>query len=103
MIRVKKGVDLSGLRPEILLAIVVADSVYARHGEECVVTSVREGTHGRGSLHFVGLAVDFRTKRIDPDKVRSIAEEIGSRLGAQYDVVLKPNHIHVEFQPKVAL
>lgn len=109
-IRLKAGVSLRGMRPEVLFAINVADPVYARYEVECVVTAGADSEHSRGSLHYVGLAADLRTQHLGltMEQKLAIREELEKRLGSEYDVVLEdPNgpkeHIHVEFQPKGAL
>ena len=99
----KPDVRITGLRPEIILAIVAAERAYAEIGCELVLTSGIEGPHGRASLHFAGCAVDFRTQNVPPDKLQPLVEKIRVALGADFDVVLESNHIHAEFQPKQPL
>lgn len=101
MLKIKDGVDLSGVRSEMFFAATVIDQVYEDHGVKyCFITSAKDGKHGFGSLHYVGLALDFRVRNV-PEEVReSIHKEIVKRLGKQYDVLLKSTHIHAEFQPK---
>ena len=95
MIALKAGVKLSGVRPEIVLAIMVARSIFY----DLVVTSVTEDAPGRvsGSLHPVGLAFDFRLQHL-PVTERQ-ADRLGEALGSEFDVVFSGSHIHVEFQP----
>ena len=107
MIRIKQGVRLSGLRPEILLAATVAESVWAAHGAaELVITSGIDGKHKSGSKHALGLALDFRTHNIGvPEARRAAVLELKDRLGAEYDVLLENDntsneHAHVEHDPK---
>ena len=105
--RLKPGVSVYGLRPEIVIALIVADAVYDEHGVDMVMTSGSEGRHGWGSLHFQGLAVDLRTHNLEPADRPIVAEKIKTRLGAEYDVVHKnvgkPNeHIHIEYHRKTA-
>ncbi len=111
-VMIKKGVSLIGLQPVMGIVIAEGRAVYAAHGYAFVITSGLEGTHSRGSLHFVGLAVDFRVNSTQPDwpggvwniplkERQQIRNEIRAAVGAQWDIVLKPNHIHNEFQPKV--
>lgn len=94
-IALKSGVDVSGVRPEIVLAIVIARSLFY----SVRVTSVGDVHTGRvsGSLHNVGLAVDL----VPPEhlKLDLASKMLASALGPQYDVVPEPDHIHVEFQP----
>lgn len=96
----KTGVRAAGLRPEILLAIQVAEGVWKSQGSDLVVTSLTEGRHSRTSLHYSGAACDFRIWSIDAEKAR---DELAKALGDDYDVVLESSHIHCEFQPKSGL
>ena len=106
MKKIKDGVSVSGLRPEMLLAFDVANEVYEALGVEfCVLTAGVDGEHGRGSLHYVGLAIDTRTRDFpnggnNSDLIDVAVKLIQDRLGKQYDVVRESNHLHIEFQPK---
>ena len=99
--RIKEGANISGLRSEMALAYFIACTAYHHHGCECVLTEGTGGKHGRASLHYVGLAIDLRTKNIGTQReIQTIEQEIRNRLGTQFDVVLESDHIHIEFQPK---
>lgn len=100
MISIKPGASVRGLRPEMALALTVADQVYGAHGYDLVVTEGTGGKHGVGSLHYVGLAVDLRASNVAAPFVGVIAADLGKALGAEYDVVAESDHIHVEHQPK---
>lgn len=99
----KPGVDVRGVQPEVTAAMHVVDGVYTSHGvAETVVTSVKDSKHMVTSLHYKGLAFDLRL----PSRSGAAGEADGAvtrtirkRLGAQYDVVLESDHIHVEFDP----
>ena len=95
------GVILLGLWPEMYLALELAEPIFAGEGVELVVTSTGGGKHKRGSLHYVGLAVDLRTRDL-PDKESKIRvhKVLARALGQDYDIVLEKDHIHVEFDPK---
>lgn len=69
-------------------------AVFAKHGEDVFVTSVRDGTHGPESLHPQGDAWDMR-----PSKTVTL-EELRGVLGNGYDVVDEGNHWHVEYDPE---
>ena len=106
MIQIKAGVDLSGIRSELVLALVVADKVYERvAGKDLVLTSVRDSKHKAGSKHYVGLAADLRTSAAGIDAVKAgiIKAQLSSALGPQFDVVVEGDHIHLELDPKEAL
>ncbi len=105
MLSLKQGeipASAAGFKPEILLAIMVADGAYTQYGHECVITSGTDGEHSEGSLHYEGLAVDFRTVRhgMGDDEIESLAAVLRKRLGQDYEVVVEATHIHVEFDPK---
>lgn len=97
MIQLKPGVRITGIRPETVLAIQIAHSVWKelREPTPLTITSVVEGTHSQGSLHYVGAAVDLR-KLWTPGFTAMLRDA----LGEEFDVVSEGNHIHVEFQPK---
>lgn len=116
--KIKAGVSLRGLAPEMLIADAVVAAVYQELGaDELVITSVGDGTHGDHSLHTRDplriLAIDYRrwTLRrlgaadMDPRVVATIddapeaARLIQHRLRDQFDVVLEDTHLHVEFDP----
>ncbi len=97
---IKPGADITGIRPEIVLAIVLAQPIFAAHGVPLVITSVMEGKHSRGSLHYVGLAVDLRVNDLPPSEWEIVTDQVKAALGPQFDVVLEKDHLHVEFQPK---
>ena len=101
MVRIKSGASISGLRPEMVLALIIIDGILSQYDVDVVLTSGLDSKHGRGSLHFVGLALDFRTRDMAPDDLGPATLEIKAALGEQYDVVLEGNHWHVEFQPKI--
>jgi len=103
MLTLKPDVRITGLRPEIILAIVVAERAYAEIGCELTLTSGIEGAHGRGSLHFAGCAVDLRTQNVPAGKLQPLVDKIRTALGADFDVVLETNHCHIEWQPKQPL
>lgn len=94
---IKAGVDISRLRPEIRKKLgAIEGIVLACDSKELVITSTYEGTHSAGSLHYANLAVDIRR-----DQAMTYGyKEIKRVLGADYDVILEGNHIHIEYDPK---
>ena len=101
MIKIKDGVSIIGLDPKMILALIVADQVYADHNiDECVLTSGTDSKHGEHSHHYKGLAIDLRTNNIDANMRQPIVTVLQNALGAQYQVIYEIDHIHVEFDPK---
>jgi hypothetical protein len=103
MLLLKPGVRIAGLRPEILFAIATAERVCAEMGVDCVVTACVDGVHKAGSLHYCGLAVDLRSHDSRPGDADKAIARIRQCLGADYDVVLENDHVHVEFDQKQPL
>lgn len=92
------GIDPSGVRTEILWALMIAEEVFRNHGSPLVVTSLTDGVHSSRSLHYSGCAVDLRIWHLrDP---KACADELRSELHDDFDVVLEDTHIHVEWDPK---
>ncbi len=111
---VKAGVELDGLKPEMVPAVEAANEVaHQLTGEPTTITSGLDGEHKDGSLHPEGLAVDVR--RVDrvvdqfgrvhfPDLAQAIEQTnaIRAELGDDYDVILEATHVHIEFDPSFA-
>jgi len=97
-----KGPKISGVRAEIAFIMPVIAKVFADINQECVITSVTDGAHSYGSLHYSGAAVDIRTRHLSEGQKRAVHSRIKSALNSEYDVVLEKTHIHIEFQPKRA-
>ena len=91
-------IRVTGMRPELLLAMIIANEVYASHHVEFVITSLLDGKHSETSLHYTGCAFDCRIYGGDINE--SIVKDLRQKLNHHYDVVLEGNHIHVEFQPR---
>ncbi len=97
---IKPGVDIAGIQPEMMVALMEAQPLFAARNVKLVITSVKDGKHGKGSLHYVGLALDLRTRHLTPMQKSDIAAELRTALGEQFDVVEETDHLHVEFDPK---
>lgn len=97
----KNGCSVNGIQPEIAISYPIVASVYARMGYECVLTSGTDFVEGRTarSKHPMGLALDYRINNV-PENIRQmLAEKVKIALGDEYDVVLKSDHLHTEFDP----
>ena len=92
----KQGVRIGGIRPEIVLAMFIADGLRAG----LVITSVKEGQHAHKSLHYAGAAFDIRTRDWPPPEIGNFRDKLAAALGSSdFDVLIEKDHIHVEFQP----
>ena len=100
MKKLKAGVSLVGLKAPMVIADSIVTDVYSRYGYDTIITSGTEGLHGPQSLHYVGYALDYRTRHLEKDADSMIADAIRLALTKEFDVILHDTHIHVEFQPK---
>ena len=98
---IKQGVKLTGMRAELIMAIVIAQETARTYNQHyrITVTSVTDGTHSKGSLHYVGQAADIRVADM-PFEVMKYVESLKLALSENYDVVYEKTHIHIEYQPK---
>lgn len=99
MLSLKYGVNVRDIKGEAVIAIIIAQGVYAGYGFPCVITSVDDRNHGEYSLHYQQLAIDVRTRIVPENLHEQIKDAIARSLGEQYDVVLEKDHIHIEFDP----
>lgn len=114
------GVRMELLKPQTVLAMVVASECYGEHHEDAILTCVdRPGEFAKQGYHSKGQAIDLATRRLDgsfipvevmDEIVKKLRDRIGREGGGQYDVVdeRKPgssanwtgSHIHIEYDPK---
>ena len=105
MIRHLTTVSLVNVLSQVFHAIHVAEGIWAKYGADTLwVTSVHDGTHKAGSLHYDGFAADLRVKNLAEKVWRLAADELSAALGPEYDVLLETDpkagpHVHVEFDP----
>jgi hypothetical protein len=95
----KPGAILSA-EPEIQYARGIIAGIWKRHGYTLTVTSGYDGSHSAQSLHYVGLAEDYRTNDVKASDLAAMITEVRAALGSFYDVVNEATHLHVEFDPK---
>ena len=96
----KHNVIPNGIKPEMILAVIAAKSVYDSYNYDLVITSICDGIHSKTSLHYVGYAIDLRTRHMKPEDVREVVKDIKAALTTDYDVIQETTHIHIEYQPK---
>jgi len=110
--RLKEGVKLTGLAPQMIVATVIANDEWKKLAAftvplatDMVWTSCNDRRHSYGSKHYAGDAVDVRTKTLARDKVRRFVDTVAANCGAEFDVVLEDfngvnEHMHMEYHPK---
>jgi hypothetical protein len=98
--RVKHGVDIFGIQPELVLGMLIVDAAFGAYGRDAVLTSVCDGKHSQRSLHYKGMAFDVRTRDVPEDDQDSIVDLIRANLPKDWDIVLETTHLHVEYDRK---
>ncbi len=101
--KLKPGVRLTDLSPQMVLAAIVVNDLYKKRGLECVVTSANDSKHMVNSKHYKGNALDFRTHYRELNNLEiGLRDEIRECLGSEYVVLLEgvgtPNeHMHIQY------
>lgn len=99
--KIKDGVKLDKLTPQLVLAIAIAGQVYLDVvKKEMVITSISDGKHMKGSKHYIGNGVDTRIRDLTPLEQANVLVGLKTSLGLNYDVVLEIDHFHIEYDPK---
>lgn len=111
MIQLKAGVRIFGIRPEVVLAVSVAEGIWLKAGTDTlVITAGIEGTHADGtggtcpSGHYDGRAVDVRTKNLLAGQAPNVVKMLAVALGPDFfilheDIGGANEHCHIEFRP----
>lgn len=109
LVKLKRGVSLIGLAPQMAMVFPIICSVYDKYGaKECVVTSACDGKHSTNSLHYKGMALDLRIWEFSTQEKREeVVKDLRLALNGatsnsegEFDIVLESDHIHLEFDPK---
>lgn len=95
---VKSGATVS-VRPEIISARNIIAGIWRQYGYTLTVTSGTDSVHSSNSLHYQGLAEDYRTSGIPTTTLNSMLVQVRLKLGNRYDVILESDHLHVEYDP----
>ncbi len=70
---------------------------FGKIGEDIFITSIRDGNHGSGSFHYIGMAFDIRYPKAT---TKAFEVRIRQAAGPNCDVIFHNTHIHVEYDPK---
>jgi hypothetical protein len=100
----KSGVEVPS-NPQMDYAAQIVVQVWNKYGFQAVMTSGLDGEHREDSLHYSGFATDWRTKNLPLTLKKTMVNEVRSRLGSNYDVLLEflgsdNEHMHIEYDPK---
>ena len=104
LLKFKPGtqVDLldSAIIPGLVAFITLMES--ALDVNKLIVTSVNDGVHKSGSLHYQGRAIDFRSKIYPRERLEHVVAEFRKLYSADYQLLWEhpgqPNeHLHLEY------
>lgn len=96
--KTKYGVKLFGLQLPMRKVLKYAEEVWKQHNQELWITCTVGSVHSAGSLHPYGYAVDLRSRYFTSDVKYIVAEKLRRKLGKDYQVLVRKDHIHVEYQ-----
>ena len=104
----KQGTEVEVLTSDLLLGLIGLAHIMETicHAKVLTITSVNDGVHKTGSLHYSGNAVDIRSKVFGRELVEEAVRVFrASPDGPRYDLLLEapgaPNeHLHLEYDPK---
>lgn len=102
----KPGSGISGIKPEMVLGLMIVKSVFDAFSIDMIITEGTKGKHMANSLHYGGLAADIRSKHIATSKLKmSVLQKAQAALGDDFDFILESEgkineHFHMEYQPK---
>lgn len=104
-----EGVRMVDMHPKMTEGAFLVDE-YLRQmlSYEPVITSANDGRHKRGSAHYRGCGLDYRTwttatsgQQHTPAKRHEIVYGMKLILGQNFDVIGEDDHIHCEYDPKI--
>lgn len=104
--KLKPGVVVGTLQPVMTIALLAAfKALVIDRGAELVLTSGSDGEHSDRSKHYLGLAIDFRSKHLMRGDKEGVLADLREALIDQFDVLLEARgtvneHFHIEYDPK---
>jgi hypothetical protein len=105
MIKRKEGVELTGLSEHMWVALHQVHCIFMQNDLESVtVTSTLDGEHKPGSLHYLGNAIDIRTRDIHADTIQRVyyvIKKILKQIDKRYQTVLHDTHLHIEYDRRI--
>lgn len=100
MLRWKHGVFCHVFREELARVLHHASVWSEIAGIGVEVNALADSTHGASSLHPWDLAADLDTDGDKPADLAQLHGYLARVLGAEYDVLLEGDHVHVEWDAR---
>ena len=99
--KLKASVKLLGMKPELVLAIMVCNEIYSKYNIDMVITSITDSKHSQFSDHYKGYAFDLRTRNIPIKATQDkILNEIKLSLTKDFFVLDESDHFHIGYKPQ---
>jgi len=101
----KIGVSLAGLKLEMkpVMEVVEESFVGIAGVESCITSGTEWYKHKAGSLHFFGLALDYRIRHVKSNLKRNLIYKrirfMLADISPRYQLVVEKTHIHIEYDP----
>ena len=95
--KIKSGVQVCGLQPEMVLALMIVQPILVSYGQELVITSATDSQHSKKSRHYIGYGLDLRSRDIPENAREPVAQEMSAALGSEYYVAFEVHHFHIQF------
>jgi len=104
-IKLKDGVILKEINEPLMIVLRCACICYRRYKVTPTITSGADGQHKKNSLHYKGLAWDFRIWGVsDPGalarRLRLMLKSIDECFDVVYGDPAHRDHIHIEYDTK---
>lgn len=102
----KKGViGFEKLHPILNKCFGRIEAYYKQCGKDCKITSVMEGNHKAGSLHYLGRAIDFTSLNEETKTIRGVINKYCDYYGIprqDFDLINYPHLriFHLEYDVK---
>ena len=95
--KLKRGVKIAGLKPEMAIALMVIEPILKAHGQELVMTSAMDSKHSKTSRHYIGFGIDVRSRDVPVKQKRVVEKKLIKALGTEFYVVYEKDHYHIQF------
>lgn len=99
-------VSVIGMHQAMLPMMVRLDELYRKElGYELTITSACDGRHNGSSRHYIGCAIDCRTRpdtgsQLIGDERDDFVEKVIDDVGSGFYVLDEKNHLHISLKPR---
>ena len=95
--KIKDGVQVGGLQPEMILALIIVEPILLDYGQELVITSATDSQHSSKSRHYIGYGLYLRSRDVPEADRDLVVNEMSADMGSEYYVAFETHHFHIQF------